>query len=40
MVAGSSKFLTTILLNPLNILKTRIEIVGNNEYNTIFKGMK
>lgn len=35
-MASSSKAITTILFNPINMMKTRFEVLGNNEYKSIF----
>jgi Mitochondrial carrier protein len=38
-MASSSKAMTTILFNPINMMKTRFEVLGNNEYKSIFSAV-
>lgn len=38
--AASSRIMTTLIVNPVTVVKTRFEVVGNNQYKSIFDALK
>lgn len=40
MNAACSRVITTLIVNPVTVVKTRFEVVGNNQYKSIFDALK
>lgn len=40
MNAATSRIITTLVVNPITVVKTRFEVVGNNQYKSISEALK